>query len=278
MFVTFFQRQDLRQGTDKIFNNIYVKDLPTEFDDDQLENLFKTYGKIISTKLVKDENGKSKGFGFVCFEETDDAATAVKELNGKEINEKTIFVGRAQKKAERQKNLRIEHEKKKQQQGRGNNLYIKFLDDAVNDEMLKTEFSKYGEVQSAKVETKIARGEDNIDKEVSAGFGFVSYKDPNSARLALDMNGKVFFGKPLYVTYAQPKGTRKQLLQSYFSNRMSGPNKQRGPFMNNQPMMGGPYMMMNQPYQKRGGYNGRGMGNMGQQPMMMQGQFPPNQM
>lgn len=52
------------------------------------------------------------------------------------------------------------------------------------------------------------------------------------------MNGKVFFGKPLYVTYAQPKGTRKQLLQSYFSNRMSGPNKNnRGPFMNNQPMM-----------------------------------------
>lgn len=45
--------------------------------------------------------GKAKGFGFVNFEDAESAAKAVETLNGTERNGKTLYCGRAQKKAER---------------------------------------------------------------------------------------------------------------------------------------------------------------------------------
>ena len=55
---------------------------------------------------MSDDEGKSKGFGFVNFAETDAAAKAVEDLNGKDIDGKEIFAGRAQKKAEREASLK----------------------------------------------------------------------------------------------------------------------------------------------------------------------------
>ena len=48
------------------------------------------------------EDGKSKGFGFISFEEAEQAEAACDDLDSKEMGGKTLFVGRAQKKAERQ--------------------------------------------------------------------------------------------------------------------------------------------------------------------------------
>ena len=56
--------------------------------------------------IMADDEGKSKGFGFVNFGEADSAAKAVEELNGKEIDGREIFAGRAQKKAEREASLK----------------------------------------------------------------------------------------------------------------------------------------------------------------------------
>ena len=56
-------------------------------------------GPALSVKVMTDESGKSKGFGFVSFERHEDAQKAVDEMNGKEINGKQIYVGRAQKKS-----------------------------------------------------------------------------------------------------------------------------------------------------------------------------------
>ena len=54
---------------------------------------------------MADDAGKTKGFGFVSFEDSESAEKAVEELNGQEIAGKTLYVGRAQKKAERQADL-----------------------------------------------------------------------------------------------------------------------------------------------------------------------------
>jgi len=46
-----------------------------------------------------DENGKSRGFGFVAFEDAETAEVACNEMNGKDMEGKTLYVGRAQKRA-----------------------------------------------------------------------------------------------------------------------------------------------------------------------------------
>jgi polyadenylate-binding protein len=59
---------------------------------------------------MQGEDGRSKGFGFVSFEEPEQAEIACDDLNGKELGGKTLYVGRAQKKAERQAELKKKFE------------------------------------------------------------------------------------------------------------------------------------------------------------------------
>jgi polyadenylate-binding protein len=65
-----------------------------------------------------------------------------------------LYVGRAQKKAERQQELKRKFEQLKIERlnrYQGVNLYVKNLDDTIDDERLRKEFTPFGTITSAKV-------------------------------------------------------------------------------------------------------------------------------
>uniref|UniRef100_A0A5F9CSM1 PABP n=1 Tax=Oryctolagus cuniculus TaxID=9986 RepID=A0A5F9CSM1_RABIT len=134
----------------KEFTNVYIKNFGEDMDDERLKDLFGKFGPALSVKVMTDESGKSKGFGFVSFERHEDAQKAVDEMNGKELNGKQIYVGRAQKKVERQTELKRKFEQMKQDRitrYQGVNLYVKNLDDGIDDERLRKEFSPFALAQ-----------------------------------------------------------------------------------------------------------------------------------
>merc|ERR1719312_1805190 len=53
----------------KRFTNVYVKNFGDDLDDEKMLELFSQYGKINSHRVMVNEEGKSKGFGFVAFDE-----------------------------------------------------------------------------------------------------------------------------------------------------------------------------------------------------------------
>ena len=76
------------------------------------------------------------------------------ELCGKEWNGQKLYAAGAQKKAERQMDLKSQFEKKKSERiscYQGVNLYVKNLDDTIDDGRLREEFAAYGTITSAKV-------------------------------------------------------------------------------------------------------------------------------
>ncbi|KJH48982.1 polyadenylate binding protein [Dictyocaulus viviparus] len=85
--------------------NLYVKNLDDAVDDETLRKHFESYGKITSAKVMTDENGRSKGFGFVCFEKADEATNAVTEMNSKMVCSKPLYVALAQRKEDRRAQL-----------------------------------------------------------------------------------------------------------------------------------------------------------------------------
>ncbi len=148
------QRTETYGSANKRFTNVYVKNFGDNFDDQKLRDLFEKYGEITSAVVAKADDGKSKGHGFVNFKDAVAAEGAVKELNESDFNGKKLFVGRFQKKFERVSTLKKIHEEKKQErQNRymGINLYIKNLDDTIDDERLRKEFTGFGTITSAKV-------------------------------------------------------------------------------------------------------------------------------
>ncbi|KAM7265177.1 hypothetical protein ACFE04_002860 [Oxalis oulophora] len=206
------QERDSTTGQGK-FNNVYVKNLGDNTTEDDLQRVFSQYGPLTSTVVMRDADGKSKGFGFVNFESPDDAFRAVEELNGKIIDDKEWYVGKAQKKSEREAELKNQFEQSMKEAAdkfQGANLYVKNLDDTISDEKLKELFSPYGAITSCKV----MRDPTGISK----GSGFVAFSTPEEASKALnEMNGKMIVSKPLYVALAQRKEDRRARLQAQFS-------------------------------------------------------------
>ncbi|KAL7512658.1 hypothetical protein ACHAXN_009699 [Cyclotella atomus] len=309
-----FMRRDTRPGgREGEWTNIFVKNLPFEWDDDKLKAEFEKFGEIISASISqgtrkkfpkkkpvasaseaekKEENGQDKegegaanddkkdaaaaavvtddegekkeaadpsekkveeiqgslGFGFVNFATHEAALAAVNEMNEKEFSAtdddgetitKVLFVGRAQKKAERERELRMKYEAEKNDRiakFQGVNLYVKNLDDSVTDDTLRDEFSSMGTITSARVMRDLKTG-------VSRGFGFVCYSTPEDATRAVnEMNGKIVCGKPIFVALAQRRDVRRaQLEAQHNQGRGGGPGGQPGMMRPMGGPMGGQY-------------------------------------
>lgn len=71
----------------KLYTNVYIKNFPEDFTEEALRDMFEKYGMITSHKVMSRDDGKSRGFGFVAFEDPESAERAVDELNGKELVE-----------------------------------------------------------------------------------------------------------------------------------------------------------------------------------------------
>ena len=151
----FLRKQERDTATDKMrFNNVFVKNLSETTTEEDLNKTFGEFGTITSIVVMRDGDGKSKCFGFVNFENAEDAAKAVEALNGKKVDDKEWFVGKAQKKYEREVELKQRFEQSMKEAAdkfQGANLYIKNLDDSIGDEKLKELFSPFGTITSCKV-------------------------------------------------------------------------------------------------------------------------------
>ncbi|KAG8743568.1 Protein phosphatase PP2A regulatory subunit B [Ceratobasidium sp. 414] len=251
------------------FTNVYVKNIDLEITEAEFRDMFEPFGTITSAVLQTDVEGKSRGFGFVNYERHEDAEKAVNELNEKDIKGKPLYVGRAQKKAERVSELQRSHEQAKQERQSkyaGVNLYVKNLDDDVDDDKLRAEFEAFGTITSCKVMRN--------ERDISKGFGFVCFSTPDEATKAVtEMNNKMIGSKPLYVSLAQRRDVRRQQLEGQIIQR----NQMR---MQQAPMMGPGYMQPQMYYGPGpGGYPPQaGRGVMGYpQPGMMppRPRYPP---
>eukprot|EP00903_Cladosiphon_okamuranus_P011726 g11026.t3 len=253
-----FVRRDNRAGQAD-WTNLYVKGLPSSWDDAKLREEFEKHGAVTSCKVQvtaadgeeskdkdkeKASEGKSRGFGFVNFEEHDAAVKAIEAFNGTEVPDgegtTTLYCARAQKKSERARELQSKHDQVKMERMnkfQGVNVYVKNLDEGVTEDALREAFAPYGTITSARVMV------DNSNNNQSKGFGFVCFSAPEEATKAItEMNGKMLLNKPIYVALAQRREVRRTQLEAQFAQRTGG-MPPRG-----MPMPGGAQGMYNMPY------------------------------
>src|SRR3712207_9582881 len=75
---------------------LFVGSLPYSITDDDLSQLFSDFGTVASAKVIFDrETNRSKGFGFVEFEDDAAAKTAIDKLNNSDMNGRSIVVNEA---------------------------------------------------------------------------------------------------------------------------------------------------------------------------------------
>ncbi|XP_065843855.1 uncharacterized protein [Oscarella lobularis] len=192
------------------FTNIYIANLRRGFSKRQLDKIFINFGHITSS-CVNSPSEQGTCTAFVNFEDPESAAEAVERMDGGKIDGLKIYVGRAQKKAERE----FVKEREKKKVTGPTNLYIKYLHEDIDDDELYSMFSSFGEIVQGGV--KVQRGK----RGRPTGVGFVNFVHPSSAASAIEeMNGSLDqnYGKPLYVTYHQSSEERRAKLSEMYSS------------------------------------------------------------
>jgi len=235
--------------------NLYVKNIPDNFNDADLKNLFGKHGNVTWSKILLDANQRKSA---IISMETEDAANKAREaLNNHAIGEATLYVDSLQKKSDRQRILSSKiHENNSilNSQFKNCNLHIKNLPEKCTEKQLSEEFSKYGEIKSLKIPkyilvTKV--GNQLKEEIVSRGFGYVCFFNPESANKAKEeMNNQVLSSfseskRPLLIDFFMPKVERKNILLK--CQQQFNPNgRQQMPLMN--PMSFGAPNQMGMPF------------------------------
>lgn len=82
-------------------SNLYIKNLDLKVDDDSLSKEFSQFGQVISAKVMMDEQGISRGFGFVCFQDSNSADHAIAAMHGRNVWGNNLYVALAQRRDRR---------------------------------------------------------------------------------------------------------------------------------------------------------------------------------
>ena len=80
--------------------NIYVGNLSQDVTEEGLRQEFESFGKVSAATIIKDKfSGETRGFGFVEMPTNAEGEAAIKGMNGKEVNGKTLIVNEARPRA-----------------------------------------------------------------------------------------------------------------------------------------------------------------------------------
>ena len=90
--------------------NLYVKELPDDINDEKLSKAFEEFGKVLSARVMLEKRQdlatgkvemKSRGFGFVCFSNKDEARNAMNAAPARPILGRMLYVAVAERKEDR---------------------------------------------------------------------------------------------------------------------------------------------------------------------------------
>lgn len=185
------------------FASLYVGDLHNDVTEAALFNTFCVVGPIQSIRVVRDTyNNRSLGYAYVNFHTTKDAERALDTLNYTKIIGQPCRIMWAQ---------RGKDARKRRKEGLGN-IIVCNLDKSIDDRTLLDTFSMFGDILSCKVA---------VDRKtnLSKGFGFVHYANPNDAKKAIEkVNGMEIGDKKVFVSDYQSREEREKILSSKFTN------------------------------------------------------------
>lgn len=207
------------------FNNVYVKGFPKDsFTEEDLSKLFQEFGEIQNAAIMRDGNGESKGFGFVCFQESAAAEKATqfmmkieqptdkedenfKKVNGCKLTD--LYVREAKKKSQRLQELQMNLFKYKKSL-MFFSLFVKNFPPGTTEEELKIYFATacQGEVTKVQILPNTQQA-------------FVNFEKQDQCKTAKEFARNVLFKSQyaLYVEYCYPKEMRQIRNEEMYDKR-----------------------------------------------------------
>ncbi|XP_057974178.1 polyadenylate-binding protein RBP47-like [Malania oleifera] len=201
--------------------SIFVGDLASDVTDSLLHETFASrYPSVKAAKVVIDANtGRSKGYGFVRFEDDNERTQAMTEMHGAYCSSRAMRIGAAtpRKSSGYQQQYSQGGYASNGVSGQGvqsdgdstnTTIFVGGLDPSVTDEDLRQPFTQYGEVVSVKIPS-------------GKGCGFVQFANRNDAEEALQkLNGTIIGKQTVRLSWGRNPANKQ--LRADFGNQWSG--------------------------------------------------------
>ncbi|CEL94021.1 unnamed protein product [Vitrella brassicaformis CCMP3155] len=162
---------------------LMIRNVAFSTTDESFNNLIKTYGEVDDAVLVRERDGRSKGFGFVTYKDLTSVNRILKDtvqLDGRELLIKLAADPYGS-------NAKTPNEGKKK-------LFIRNLSDKTTKDSLANAFSQFGDIE----ETVIVQDVHGKSK----GYGFVVYSRPEDAIRAVQQPQRIVDGRMTFVSFA----------------------------------------------------------------------------
>ncbi|KAG7893910.1 hypothetical protein KL935_001824 [Ogataea polymorpha] len=185
-------------------NTLWVTNYPPEKTAEDLKKIFGQYGGVLAVRLPSLKTNVQRRFCYVEYSSEQDAASAVKALDGHTIHGKTgdfkVTVKISNPEARQGRKGALEE---------GRQVYVSDLDFyKVDEDKLSEVFSKYGDIEMIRIPFR----RDEKSKKLNNGFAFISFRSSSDAVKSLEMDGKLLAGRPMKIELATPKKKKVAVL------------------------------------------------------------------
>jgi len=161
---------------------IYIKNLERSIDNKAVYDTFSVFGNILNCNVAKDEDGNSRGYGFVHFDSEEAARAAIEKVNGMLCNNQKVHVVKFIPRRDREQE-KATHFK---------NLYVKNLSEEFTEQHLREMFEPYGRITSHKVRCLVTLPSHPILFHPSGGVSWAGWLDDNHVAQFLTLLNSLF--------------------------------------------------------------------------------------
>ncbi|CAF1002667.1 unnamed protein product [Didymodactylos carnosus] len=169
------------------FRKVFIGSLSYRMEDSAFREYFAKYGDVLDCIIMRDRDGRSRGFGFVTYSQSSMVDNLMRHrphvLDSREIEPKRA--------------VPREESSKPEMQTTAKKLYLGGVREPLQEQDLKEYFSKYGNI----VDCVVMKDKDGKHR----GFGFVEFDDYDPVDKIVLEKHHVISGRPLDVQKALPK-------------------------------------------------------------------------
>lgn len=169
-------------------STLFVKNLNFDTTDDSLKSLFQRIGPVVSASVARKKDPKnpgcflSMGYGFVQYKTAVDAKTALKELQGRQLDGHNLELKISERQG-RQPSALATGQRHKQTEGeqKSTKILVKNIPFQASQKELSELFSAFGQLKSVRLPKKLSN-------ESHRGFGFVDFVSRADAKKAFKVS------------------------------------------------------------------------------------------
>lgn len=172
-------------------STLYVANYPADYDEDTVRRLFQGYGEVITVRFPSLKYNSRRRFCYVQFLNGEQAQAAENAMDGKMLDGQHRLLAKIS-----------DPEAKKNRSGaqaEGREIFVKNLDNSVDEAEIKEHFSKFGNVVSMNLLKR-------ADKK-RLGNGFIVFSSADEATKAVEEgHNKPFCDRILNISLSTPRG------------------------------------------------------------------------